>query len=146
MNENRIHQLTKEIVSARLKQLEDPCVAAATLVRRTLEAALKDVTPGTVAESRLIEDASQGGMVALLLNEQNLSRGAVLILEAVAELASQLNVDQPEMMRSALRGIADMKRFVRDDTLTEIRSEIEGRFHGAGMAFEALCEQSGRAA
>jgi hypothetical protein len=145
MDDFKISQLTKELVSARLRGLEDPCAAASDLVRSTLEVALKGLPPGTIAESRVVEDACQGAMTGLLLNDQNLVRGAVVILEKVADLASALNLDQPEMMRSALRGIADMQRFVRPEMLAEIRYAIEARFHGAGLAFEALCQEgSGR--
>ena len=140
MEDFKISQLTKEIVLSRLREMEDPCRAAADLVGSTLEVALKGLEPGTVAESRIVEDACQGGMTGLLLNDQSLMRGAVLILETVCDLAARLNLDQPEMMRSALRGIADMRRFVRPEMLAEIRAAIEGRFHGAGLAFEKLCE------
>lgn len=145
MEDFKINQLTKELVNARLRTLEDPCAAAAELVRETLEVALKGLKPGAIAESRVVEDASQGAMTGLLLNDGNLPRGAVLILERVCDLASKLNLDQPELMRSAMRGIADMRRFVRAEMLAEIRFAIEARFHGAGLAFEQLCDQpSGR--
>lgn len=145
MDDFKISQLTKELVTARLRDLEDPCAAAAELVRSTLEVALRGLPPGTVAESRVVEDACQGAMTSLLLNDQNLVRGAVLILEKIVDLAAALNLDQPEMMRSALRGIADMQRFARPEMLAEIRYAIESRFQGAGLAFEALCQEaSGR--
>ena len=141
MDEFKISQLTKEIVSSRLREMEDPCRAAAQLVGKTLEVALNGLQPGAVAESRIVEDACQGGMTGLLLNEQPLTRGAVLILEVICDLATRLNLDQPELMRSALRGIADMRRFVRPEMLVEIQAAIEARFHGAGLAFQALCAE-----
>lgn len=141
MDDFKINQLTKELVSARLRELPDPCAAAAGLVSETLTVALKNLPPGSVAESRVVEDACQGAMTGLLLNDQNLVRGSVLILESVVELAGRLNLDQPEMMRSALRGIADMKRFVRPEMLYEIQAAIEARYQGAGLAFDALCQE-----
>lgn len=144
MDEFKINQLTKELVTARLRALEDPCAATADLVRRTLEVALKGLEPGTVAESRIVEDACQGGMTGLLLNEQSLTKGSIAILEAVVDLAGKLNLDQPEMMRSAMRGIADMQRFVPSAAMGEIQIAIEARFHGAGVAFEALCREAAR--
>jgi hypothetical protein len=137
----KISQLTKELVTARLKQMEDPCAAAAALVKDALSVALKGLPPGAVAESRVVEDACQGAMTGLLLNDQPLHRGAVLILERVVDLANALNLDQTELMRSALRGIADMRRFVRIEVLGDMRQAIEARFHGAGLAFEALCAE-----
>jgi hypothetical protein len=145
MDENKedfkISQLTKELVTARLRSLEDPCAATADLVKRTLSVALKGLEPGAIAESRIIEDACQGGMTGLLLAENPLPKGAVSILEAVVDLAAQLNLDQPEMMKSALRGIADMRRFVQPNQLHEIEVAIETRYTGTGLVFRELCEQ-----
>lgn len=141
MDDFKISQLTKELVTARLRELEDPCAAAAELVRGTLLVALKGLPPGAAAESRVVADACQGAMTSLLLNDQSLTRGAVLILQRVSDLASELNLDGPEMLRSALRGIADMRRFARPETLADIRCAIESRFQGAGLAFEAFCAE-----
>lgn len=141
MDPFKVSQLTKEIVLARLREMADPCVAAAALVKRTLEVAFKDLKPGSVAESRIVEEACQGGMTALLLNDQDIVRGAVAILEAVVDLAHGFNLDQQEMMRSALRGIADMRRFASPDILVAIRAAVEDRFHGAGLELEALCKE-----
>ncbi|MDE2039864.1 MAG: hypothetical protein KGO96_09065 [Elusimicrobia bacterium] len=141
MDDYRINQLTKEIVSARLKELENPHAAAAALVRRTLEVALRGLEAGRAAESRIVEEACQGGMVALLLNDQSLPEGAVAILEAVSALAARLNLDQPEMLRSALRGIADVRRFVTPEVLSELRSAIEASFQGAGEVFEGFARE-----
>lgn len=142
MDDFKISQLTKELVTARLRSLEDPCAATADLVKRTLEVAVNGLEPGAVVESRIVEDACQGGMTGLLLNDQNLPKGAVAILEAVVELAGRMNLDQMEMMRSCLRGIADMKRFVPPEAIADIQAAIEARFTGAGQAFKELCAQS----
>lgn len=146
MDEFKIGQLTKELVAARLKRMGDPCASAADLVKQTLAVALKGAKPGQVVEGRIVEDACQGGMTGLLLSEQNLPRGAMLILEAVVELSIEMNLNQTEMMRSALMGIADMRRFVQPHLLGEIARQIEGHYHGAGEAFEVICRNmaSGR--
>lgn len=146
MDDFKIGQLTKELVAARLRKMGDPCACAADLVRQTLTVALKGMKPGQAAESRIVEDACQGGMTGLLLSQQDLPRGATLILEIVVDLAHQLNLDQTEMMRSALKGIADMRRFVQPSALHEISRQIEGHYHGAGDAFDLICRElpSGR--
>lgn len=142
--EFKIRQLTKELVSAKLAELGDPCAAAAELVRRTLEVALQGLPPGGAAEGRVVEDACQGGMTGLLLHEKDLPKGAVLILDAVVELAGRFNLDPTELMRAAMRGIADMARFTGAAVLFEIEGRIEARYQGAGGAFRALCEEAER--
>lgn len=139
MEEFQIGQLTKELVAIRLKKMTDPCAAAADLVKKTLAVTLQNTPPEHAA--KVISDGCQGGITGLLLADQNLSKGAVLILEAVAELAAEHHVDPQEALKAALRGICDMRRFVRPDQLTEIQNEIEAHFDGAGQAFvDALTE------
>ena len=140
MDDFKIGQLTKEIVAAKLRELPDPCVAAVKLSIETLRVALKGLAAGSAGDSAVVEDACRGCMTALLLNDQNLPRGAVMLLEGVVELSAELNLDQVELMRCALRGVADMKRFAPQH-LADISNALEGRFNGAGQAFDALCAE-----
>ena len=141
MDQFKIDQLTKELVSAKIKQLPDPCVAAASLVKDTLRVAFKGLEAGSVADAGIVEQACQGGMTALLLNDQNLAKGGVLILQAAAEIAEELNLDQMELMKSAMKGLSDMKRFARPDVLHDLETAIEARYHGAGEVFTDFCRQ-----
>ena len=140
MDDFKIGQLTKELVAAKLRELPDPCAAAVKLSIETLRVALKGVAAGSTGDSAVVADACRGCMTALLLNDQNLPRGAVLLLEGVVELSAELNLDQMELMRCALRGVADMKRFA-PQTLADISNAVEARFTGAGQAFDALCSE-----
>lgn len=140
MDDFKIGQLTKEIVAAKLRELPDPCVAAVKLSTDTLRVALKGLEAGSTGDAAVVQDACQGCMTALLLNDQNLPHGAVLLLESVVELAAELNLDQMELMKSALRGISDMKRFA-PNAVAEISNALEARFTGAGQAFDALCRE-----
>ena len=134
MNELRIGQLTKEMVAEELRLLGDPCAAAAGVVRKTVAAALAN-PGGEVSALRLIEDAVQGAMTALLLADQSLARGGLLILDAVVDAAAEGHVDQTEGMRAALRGIADLRRFTDPARLDDIRLEIGAKYMGAGEVF-----------
>lgn len=133
MDQLRIHQLTKEMVAEELRLLGDPCVTAADVVRRTLKGALQSPPEGTVP-ARIIEDAVRGAMTALLLAEQNLARGAMLIIAAVLDVSASV-VDPTEAMRAALKGVADLRRFADPDKLEGIRVEIDAAYMGAGEAF-----------
>ena len=133
MDELRIHQLTKEMVAEELRLLGDPCQTAADVVRKTLSAALQSPPEGTGPE-RIIEDAVKGAMTALLLAEQNLARGAMLVLSAVLDV-SAANVDPMAAMGSALKGIADLRRFADADQLENVRLEIAAKYMGAGEVF-----------
>lgn len=133
MDELRIHQLTKEMVAEELRLLGDPCQTAAGVVRRTLTAALQGAPAGTAAD-RVIEDAVKGAMTALLLAEQSLPRGAMLVLAAVLD-ASAAAIDPTRAMRAALQGVADLRRFADVDRVEEVRVAIDAQYMGAGEVF-----------
>jgi hypothetical protein len=142
MEDFKISQLTKEIISEKLRQLPDACRAAADLYKQTLRVALAGLEAGSAADNRVVGDACQGAMTALLLKDHSLPKGAALILEATVELAAELNLDQVELMRSAVKGIADMRRFVPEDKLHDIREAIDAQFNGVGAAFDGFCAEA----
>ncbi|MEK7383658.1 MAG: hypothetical protein AAB262_10295 [Elusimicrobiota bacterium] len=131
----RIGELTKEMVAEELRLLGDPCAAAAVVVRKALTAALRSAPTGVAPSARLIEDAVKGAMTALLLADHSLARGAVLVLEAVHDVAGECHLDPTESMRAALRALAELRRFVEPARLDDIRLEIEAHYMGAGEVF-----------
>jgi len=134
MDELRIHQLTKEMVAEELRILGDPCVAAAAVVHKTLSAALASPPEGTTPE-RIVEDTVKGAMTALLLAEQSLARGGILVLEAVVDVAAKAHLDPTEAMSAALRALADLRRFVDPSRIDDIRLAIDAKYMGAGDVF-----------
>jgi hypothetical protein len=141
MDQFRVEQITKEMVAEELRLLGDPCAAAAMVVRKTLQNALKD--PAVRAEhERVIEDAVRGAMTALLLADQSLARGAILILEVVADNAMERHLDPTDCMRAALKGLADLRRFVEPERLDDIRLQVESHYMGAGEVFVEYLRQA----
>jgi hypothetical protein len=136
-----IGQLTKELVAEKLKKMDDPCSAAADLVKRTLQVALDACKEDPGARHNAISEACKGGITGLLLADQNLERGAVLLLGAAGDLAGSYGLDPGETMKSALAGMADLRRFVRPDQLDDIAHEIEKNYMGASEAFYAMVRE-----
>jgi hypothetical protein len=145
MDELRIGQLTKEMVAEELRQLSDPCAAAATVVRKTLSIALNGVPAGGTSPDLVIEDAVKGAMTALLLADLSLSRGAILVIEAVHDVALERELDTVQAMCAALKGLADLRRFVAVQRVDEVRHAIETRYMGAGELFGNYLAESQRA-
>ncbi|MBI3298404.1 MAG: hypothetical protein HYZ75_09595 [Elusimicrobia bacterium] len=137
MEDFKVAQFTKELVAIRLQRLEDPSLAAAELIRKTLHTALKALPPGP-ERGKVIEDAVRGGMQGLILADQDVPRGGVAVVEALAELAQDLGLDPSETLMSGLRGLAGLRRLVRPDQLDKLRHEIDSRYDGAGEAFCAF--------
>lgn len=141
MDDFRIGQLTKEMVAAKLKAMADPCAEAAALVKRTITVALESYKTGdSGGREKLVQDACQGAMTALLLAEQSLPKGAALVLQAVLEVAQEKGLDLTLATFSALRGIGDMHRFATPTQMDDIRKELEARFMGSGEAFAYTLE------
>ncbi|MDE2292978.1 MAG: hypothetical protein KGL53_12925 [Elusimicrobia bacterium] len=134
----KVSQLTKELVAMRLARMEDPCAAAADSIRQTLKVALQALPPGDPERHTVIEDAVRGGMQGLILAEQDVPRGGALVVEAMAELAHDVGMDPSETIKSALAGLAGLKRLLRADHLDALREAIEEHFHGAGEVFSEL--------
>lgn len=141
MDEFKIDQLTKELVAAELNRMEDPCATTANLVKQTLAVALNGLQPGGAGPEKIIEDACRGGITGLMLAQHNIGKGAVLILGAVSELAGQYNLDPTQLLRSALRGIADLRRFLGPEDLHLLQHQIECHFMGAGEYFSVLLQE-----
>ncbi|HAZ08321.1 MAG TPA: hypothetical protein DCZ01_07340 [Elusimicrobia bacterium] len=142
MDELRIGQLTKEMVVEELRLLGDPCVAAALVVRRTLFAALKDSPVDGTAHARVVSDSVEGAMTALLLADHSLARGAILVLEAVHDVAGECHLDPTECMRAALSALASLRRFVEPARIDDIRLGIEAHYMGAGEVFSEFLKSS----
>ena len=140
VEEFKVGQLTKEMVVTRLKALGDPCAAAADVVKKTLIVGLKGASMVSEEHGRLISDVCQGGLVGLLLADQSVPKGAVLILHKTAETASELNLDPTEMMRWALKGMVEIKKLIKREELEDVRKAIAQEFMGAGEVFSSYME------
>ena len=141
MDELRIVQLTKEMVAEELRIMGDPCAAAANVVRKTLYAAFATPTPADTPAVVVIEDAVKGAMTALLLADHSMTRGAILTLEAVMDVAAKRDLDPTTSMRAALKGLADLRRFIDPARLDDIRLEIAAHYMGAGEVFVEYLSQ-----
>lgn len=143
-NAFQIGQLTKELVALKLKELQNPCAVAAGLVKDAIAVACK----ARPQEARtVVSDACYGGMQGLLLADQDLARGAEMILGAVSEAAADASLDPTELMSYGLAGVARIAKFVTRERLVAIQSALEERFQGCGEAFSAaLAQEAGQKA
>lgn len=142
MDELRLVQLTKEMVAEELRIMGDPCLAAANVVRKTLDAAFLSTAPDDFKPAVVIEDAVKGAMTALLLADHSMTRGSILVVEAIVDVAQKRDLDPTESMSAALKGLADLKRFVDPARLDDIRLEIEAHYMGAGQVFVEYLKQA----
>jgi hypothetical protein len=58
-----------------------------------------------------------------------------MVLDAVLEVAAETNVDPTAAMSAAMRGLADLRRFVDPARVDEIRIAVDRKYMGAGEVF-----------
>lgn len=128
----KVGQLTKELVAMNLKEVQNPCAEAAWLVRQTIVVALK----AKPDEARsIVSDACYGGLQGLLISDQDLSCGALMILSALCGGSAEIPVDAALMRRYCIEGLARISKFVSGQDLTAISRALEKRQQGAGQSF-----------
>src|SRR5688572_33465531 len=117
-------QLTKEMVVGQLRNLADPTLVAAEVVRGTLIARLNGPKMADHAKQEAVIEICRGAMAGLVLMECPLPRAVSQILIAVEAAAKAVDMDAEAAQIAALRGVSDVKRFVGEAALIDIvRSE-----------------------
>ncbi len=142
MDRFNVGQLAKEMVVWRLTELEDPCMAAADIAKKTILIALENAQTLEPGHKLCVVDISAGTMTGLLLAEQNLSRGAACILKKSYDVAIQLNLNPTEIMELTLRGIVQIKKFTTTAQFGDIVTTITTEFMGVGETLQKICEET----
>ncbi len=137
-----INQLTKEMVSARLSELTDPVDAAVEILEKTVSIALKDVSGLTPGHRQTVVAACQGTLTALLVKEYDLVPASTKIVHAMVRIANKIHQDPTELTTLALHAIADMRRFLPNETMGAIRHAIDADFMGAGNALQEILDSA----
>ncbi|MFH2204015.1 MAG: hypothetical protein ABIJ96_12925 [Elusimicrobiota bacterium] len=142
MERFNVGQLTKEMVVARLSELQDPCDAAAEVARKTIMIALQNAQTFEPEHKHSIIEICAGAMTGLVLREQNLPRGACCVLKKAYESAVLLNLDPTEVMELAIRGIVYVRKFTNSAQFREIENAVAAEFMGINEVFRKICEES----
>ena len=135
-----IAQFAKELVAIRLNATEDPCALAAALVKETAAVALK-ARPEEA--DIVVADACYGGLQALLLAGQDVSRGATLMLGEIIDLAGSLGGNPAALSEYALEGFARLRRLLTQDQIIDLLETLDVHYKGAGTTLaRALTRQA----
>lgn len=142
MDRFNLAQLTKQMVSLRLKELKEPAEVIQAIVLETLTTYLKGLKETHPEVKEGVKEVARGAVIALLAREEMLGRGVVAVLRGVQEAALTQQLDPMTVMTWALEGIADLRRFVPMESLYPIVSEIDREFMGAGEVIRKLLERA----
>lgn len=129
-------QLTKEMVVNSIRHLADPGRISAGVVHSTLLARLKGHKLSNYEIQEAVIEVCRGAMAGMLLMECPLPKGAAEILKTVARTAVEAEVDDKLMSIAAIKGMADVKRFVTPEALRKISDQLEATRRGAGGVFD----------
>jgi hypothetical protein len=128
-------QLTKEMVVHQLKNLEDPARIVAEVVRGTLVARVKNPNLSESDLQDTVREVCKGAASGMLLMEMALPRGFAKTLQAAQSFAKTVGKDEETVKIAALKGLADIRRFVDTTTLTMIADKLNETRPGAGEVF-----------
>ena len=125
MEKCNLAQLTKEMVVSQIRNMTDPTLIAAEVVRGTLIARLKGEKKSDLQVQEAVIEICRGAMLGMVLTDCPLARGAAAILIIVESAAKTAGLDPELVQVAALRGLADSKRFVSEDILEEIHARLK---------------------
>ncbi|NNN04553.1 MAG: hypothetical protein HKL90_01495 [Elusimicrobia bacterium] len=136
-------KLAQEIVLERLRDLPNPPAAAG-------EIALKIAVPA-VTSTRLRQDprltvsaTCRGVMRGMLLLEKDLGETAVSLLNQMAAISQEADLDPAECMTWAMEGMAPICRMADSHVQDAVSRAIEEHFMGAGEVFQQLIQSAPR--
>ena len=115
-------QLTKHMVVKGIKDDREPYGVAEEAVRETLKTYLKGMIPGNPEVLLGVREVARGTMTGLLLCDVSLPRGAIVVLQAVGEIAAALPHDPTMLMTSTIEGIAELRLLLSLDVLGLIQA------------------------
>lgn len=143
MESFNLAQLTKEMVVGAIRNMADPSLVGAGVVRSTLLARLKGRAHSSDEVHQAVFEVCRGAAMGLLLMECPLPRGAAAVLGMAHAAAKELGLDRDLVSVAALSGLADLRRFVPAEALPEIRARLDSVRPGAGDYFARFCGDGG---
>jgi len=135
-------KLAQEIVQERLRDLPNPPAAAGEIARQI---AVPAVTSTRLRQDpRLTVSATcRGVMEGMLLLEQDLGETAVSLLNQMAVISQDANLDPADCMTWAMEGMAPVCRLAPAHVRDSVRHAIEEHFMGAGEVFDRIIDTAG---
>ena len=140
-SEYDFEKLAREIVTARLKDIQDAPTAAAEIADKIIVSGVQSTR--VRQDPRLtVTGACRGVMSGMLIIEKDLNATALALINSMAHLAQEIHTDPADMMTWCMAGIAPVVMMGHPDLKSAIREAIEERFMGAGEIFGQLCEKA----
>ena len=135
-------KLAQAIVVEKLKDAADPVAAAGEVVYKIAVSALK-ATNARQEPRVTIAAACRGVMAGMLLIDNDLPKTAVALLDQMAMIAGESNLDTAECMTWAMEGIAPVVKAAPPGASDAVGAAIDDRFMGAREAFQAILDAVG---
>lgn len=129
--------LGKEIAVSRFAALEDPYLAAGEAAHKMAVAGVTG-TRGQQDPRLTITAVCRGITKGMLMLEKDVPKTAVALLQQMAIVAQETNLDPSECMTWAMEGIAPVAKLAPNGGADAVRAAIDEAFMGAGEAFDGL--------
>lgn len=134
-------KLAREIVSSRLKEIEQAPEVCGEIARKIIVAAVRG-TRIRQEPRATVTAACRGVMGGMLLLGKDLPRTAVSVLQQMAEISHELQLDPGEIMTWGMEGIAAVLPLAGPEAEHLVERDVERNFMGAGEIFRKICHQA----
>jgi hypothetical protein len=142
--DNPLKKKTQEFAAEKMKQGGDSIDAASRAAAEMISAAIRKTKgkPEAMPPAEIVREATHGAMNALLIADLDLEKGAVAILEGMAEVAQENHIDTQELVTWSMEGIARLAETVPAHRLAGVGQAIDAKFMGTAEVFRELCRKA----
>lgn len=140
MEDYDFEKLAREIVTQRLKGIDDAPKAAAEIAKKIIVAGVQG-TKSRQDPHLTVSAVCRGVISGMILIEADLPETAVFILREMANIAAETHLDPTEMMTWSMEGIGQVAPMAGAEVSGRIHDRIEETFQGAGLVFRDILER-----
>ncbi|OIO06402.1 MAG: hypothetical protein AUJ52_12330 [Elusimicrobia bacterium CG1_02_63_36] len=135
---------TQSFVSEKIQGESSPLDAAARAADEMITAVVRKTAgrSGAVPKDEIVREVCHGAINALLLADLDLPKGAVILLDGMASVAQEVQVDPQELVTWALEGISRIANAVPKQKVADIAHAVDERFMGTAEVFRELCRKA----
>ena len=134
-------KLAKEIVLSRLKDAPDAHALAAEVAKQIAVTAVTS-TREKQDPQVTVTASCKGVMEGIMVLEKDMPKTAVALLQMMATIAQEANLDPGECMTWAMKGIAPICKLTTGPIRDSVQAAIEENFMGAGQVFSDILQGS----
>ena len=134
---------TTEFVLENVKGAPDAIEAASRAADEMISAAVRKTEgkAGAIGTDEIVREVCHGAMKGMLMADLDISKGAVVLIGSMAEVAQEIHVDPAELLTWSLEGVARLAAGIPLEKINEVGQTIDAKFMGTAEIFRDMCRK-----